>query len=393
MKLLDRLVRRAGTGADVALGVVMVAVLALDAARGAARNVGPPNGQWWLDLGVGLIVCAAALLRGRGRARAAVTGLAVFGVASAAAPLWVLAPQPKFGGAMLGLLVLGGAALRSLPPRPAALIATCGAAVIAVSECVQADGTLALGDRTVTVLSAVMLWAAALAVGLWLRYLDVRHLQTLEAVRRGERLELARELHDAVAHHVTGIVVQAQAAQFTGEERPEVLIRALGGIEAAGVDTLGAIRQLLGLLREPDDAVSVWPAPEPIDRLVERFARHGPPVDLRLPAGLPASGWPPQVASTVYRIVQEALTNIARHAAGARSVTVTITQDQERVGIEITDDGPGRPSGPARLGAGYGLAGMRERVEALGGQVQAGPRPDAGWGVRASLPVAAAAGT
>jgi signal transduction histidine kinase len=389
MKLLERLARRAGTGADVALGAVMAAVLALDAFRGATRNVNPTNGQWRLNLGVGLVICALALLPGRGRARAAVTGLAVFAAASAAAPLWGLAPQPRLGAAMLGVLVLGAAAVRSLPPRPAALIATCGTAVIALSDCVQADGSLSLSNRAVTLLTGVMLWTGALAVGLWLRYLDVRHLQTLEAVRRDERLELARELHDVVAHHVTGIVVQAQAAQFTGEDRPEPLIRALGGIEGAGIETLTAIRQLLGLLRDPDDTMGTWSAPEPIDRLVERFARHGPPVDLRLPAGPPAYGWPPQVASTVYRIVQEALTNIARHAPGARSVTVTITQDPRQVGIEVTDDAPAASPRPARLGGGYGLAGMRERVEALGGKIHAGPRPGAGWGVQASLPVTA----
>ena len=380
-------------------------MLTWDALRGATLNFDPSNGQWWFNLGVGVVVCTAALLRERGRARAAVTGLAVFGIASAAAPVWHLAPQPKLGGAMLGLLVLGGAALRSLPLRPAALIAIGGMVVIVCSECVLADGAVSFDGRVVTALAGAVLWSAALAVGLWLRYLDVRHRQTLEAVRRGERLDLARELHDVVAHHVTGIVVQAQAAQFTAAQfdaaqsdaaqfadcRTEPLIGALGNIESAGVDTLNAIRQLLGLLRDPDDAAGVWPAPEPIDRLVERFARHGPPVDLRLPAGPPGAGWPPQVASTVYRIVQEALTNITRHAPGARSVTVTITHGPQQVGIEVTDDAPAAPPRPARLGGGYGLAGMRERVEALGGKIHAGPRPGAGWGVQASLPVTAAA--
>jgi signal transduction histidine kinase len=119
---------------------------------------------------------------------------------------------------------------------------------------------------------------------------------------------------------------------------------------------------------------------------VERFARHGPAVDLRLPAGLAASGWPPEVASTVYRIVQEALTNIARHAPGARTVTVTVTHDPRRVSVEIADDAPATAFRP---GSGYGLVGMRERVEALGGKLHTGPQPGAGWAVRASLPVAA----
>jgi hypothetical protein len=216
--MLERLARRVGTGANIALGVVMAAALAFDAFK-----IARVSGEWPFDSGVGLVICVTALLRGRNRAWAAVIGLAVFGLAAV---------------------------------------------------------------------------AAALAIGLWLRYLDHRDRETLEAKRRDERLELARELHDVVAHHVTGIVVQAQAARFTGEERPEPLVSALGSIESAGVETLAAIRQLVGLLRDPDDTSGVSSPPEPIDQLVERFARHGPAVDLRLPADL-VSGWPPEVASTV----------------------------------------------------------------------------------------------
>jgi signal transduction histidine kinase len=163
----------------------------------------------------------------------------------------------------------------------------------------------------------------------------------------------------------------------------------LGSIETAGTDTLAAVRQLVGLLRDPDDAGGVAPGPEPISRLVERFAEHGPAVDLQLPDGLPASGWPPEVASTVYRVVQEALTNISRHATAARSVTVSVTQDPRQVSVEVTDDAPAGASRHPRHGSGYGLVGMAERVEALGGRVRAGPRPGAGWAVRASLPVPA----
>lgn len=200
-------------------------------------------------------------------------------------------------------------------------------------------------------------------------------------------------------------MVQAQAARFTGQAD---LLDTLGGIEAAGTETLTAIRQLVGLLRDPDDAGSTRQAPEPIAALVERFARHGPAVELVLPSStLPPevarlTTWPPEAASTVYRVVQEALTNVARHAPQARSVTVTITDDSKQVGVEVTDDAPagrGRPDAPAVRGrsdapagqvrqGGYGLVGMRERVEALGGAVHAGPLAGAGWAVRASLPIA-----
>lgn len=388
--LLERLGRRIGTGANVALGVVMAVALA-SYALGGALTLHPlrgarMSGGWPFDLGVGLVICTTALLRGRNRAWAAVIGLAVFGLAAVAAALWDLPPGPLFGGALYGLLVLGAAAVRTLPPRPAAIIGVVGTVVVAASE--TGHGTGSFDSWALFALAGATLWAAALAIGLWLRYLDYRHRETIEAIRRGERLELARELHDVVAHHVTGVVVQAQAARFTSEEHTEPLVCALASIESAGLVTLAAIRQLVGLLRDPDDTSGVSPAPEPIGQLVERFSRNGPAVDLRLPAELPASGWPPEVANTVYRIVQEALTNIARHAPGARSVTVTVIHDPQQVRVEITDDAPAGVR-HSRLGGGYGLVGMRERVEALGGKVRAGPLPGAGWAVLASLPVPA----
>lgn len=363
------------TRADVALGVVLAAVLAGEAVRSVTRTPGAAGGQWLFDLVVGLVICATALLRGRNRAWAAVIGLAAFGLATVVARFWHLAPQPPLSGSLFGLLVLGAAAVRTLPTRVAATIGGAGLVVVTASEI----GSLSLDNRAFTTLLAATLWAGALAAGLWLRSVDARRDQALDAVRRDERIELARELHDVVAHHVTGIVVQAQAAKFTGT--PEQLVPALDNIETAGLDTLAAIRQLVGLLRDPEDTSGTSPVPEPVSRLVERFARHGPAVDLRLPA---EPAWPPEVTTTVYRIVQEALTNITRHAPGARSVTVTVTDDHRRVGVEITDDAP---AGAHGHGGGYGLVGMRERVEALGGQLRAGPRPGTGWAVNASLPV------
>jgi signal transduction histidine kinase len=99
--------------------------------------------------------------------------------------------------------------------------------------------------------------------------------------------------------------------------------------------------------------------------------------------------WPSEVSSTIYRVVQESLTNIARHAPTARSVTVDIAQDHQAVTVEVTDDAPAAPTRPRR--GGYGLVGMRERVEAIGGTLRAGPRGDAGWSVWATLPLAPSA--
>ncbi len=117
---------------------------------------------------------------------------------------------------------------------------------------------------------------------------------------------------------LAGIVVQAQAARFAGPGRPGTEDEALASIEAAGTDTLAAIRRLVGLLRDPEDTPGASLLPEPIDQLVQRFSRHGPPVDLRLPGDLVAGAWPLEIASTLYRIVHEALTNVARHAPTPR---------------------------------------------------------------------------
>jgi signal transduction histidine kinase len=381
MDVVTRLARQAGTGAEIGLvaamtmGVIFIALITFR-----------PDAGWEIGLGVGITICAAAVVRGRNRALAAVAGLAAFTVAGLAAALAATSPGPLFGGGLAGLLVLGAAAARRLPPLQAAFIGLAGTLVIAVSETAGPAGLF--DHRVLWALAGTTLWFGALASGVYLRYLDFLHRQTLREVRRQERLELARELHDVAAHHVTGIIVQAQAARFTGTERSDRLLSALGSIETAGSDTLAAIRQLVGLLREPDDAAGVTSEPEPIGQLVQRFAEHGPAVDLRMPPGLPVSAWPPEVASTVYRVVQEALTNIARHAPAARSVTVTISHDAEQVGVEVTDDAPAAGSRHSRPG-GYGLVGMRERVEAIGGKLHAGPLGSAGWAVRASLPVPA----
>ena len=379
MDALKRLALRVGTGAEVALGLAMAAAIAFNTLADARTD-----SDWPFGLAVGVVICSSALLRGRNRALAAVVSLILIALTGLVVALGAASAGPLFGGGLAGLLVLGATAVRMLRPTTAAVIGVAGTLVIGVSETAGPDGLF--DHRVLWAMAGVTAWSAALAVGLYLRYLDFLHRQALESARREERLDLARELHDVVAHHVTGMVVQAQAARFAGQDHPGAMLSALDSIETAGTGTLAAMRQLVGLLRDPDDSGS-GPSPEPISQLVRRFAEHGPPVDLRLPADMPAPGWPPEVASTVYRIVQEALTNIARHAPGARSVVVTVTHEPQQVGIEVTDDAPA--SRHHRPGGGFGLVGMRERVEALGGKLRAGPLPDAGWAVEAWLPVPA----
>jgi signal transduction histidine kinase len=199
-----------------------------------------------------------------------------------------------------------------------------------------------------------------------------------------ERLRIARELHDVIAHSISLIAVQAGAANHVVAARPEEARDALRVIESTSRGALAEMRQLLGVLRADGTGAELSPTPglTGLPALVERAGRVGVPVELdvrgarRLPEG---------VALSVYRIVQEALTNVVRHAAPARC-RVSIVAGPGEVRVEVTDDGPGARVSPADRPGGHGLIGMRERVLMYGGSFHAGPRPGGGFGVSARLP-------
>jgi signal transduction histidine kinase len=336
------------------------------------------GGAYWVfDCAVGAVVCAFAVVRQRHLAGTAAAGLLVAAMAIVVAQLAGLPTEP--GPAMaLGLAVLTGAAVRRLPIRLAGAIAAGGLAVVAGSFATAWPPP----SSAVPTLSALF-WLAGVACGLGLRLLAARRRATAERVRQDERLELARELHDVVAHHITGIVVQAQAAQLVARKQPDQLDESLDGIARAGTDALAAMRRVVGLLRTDDDAAPAAPGPEQLSELVDRFRSGGRTVSLRLPDD-DTLAWPPEVTSTIYRVVQESLTNIAKHAPQAGSVTVSVTRNGPGLTVEVTDDGPPAPARHHR--GGYGLVGMRERLELLGGTLDAGPRTGAGWSVVATLP-------
>ncbi|MDG4800299.1 histidine kinase [Micromonospora sp. WMMD980] len=362
-----------GLAVVFALGVAVTAVMIADS--WGTRYAVP-------DVLVGVVVCALALARRRGRVRAAAAGLAV---AAVAVGVSFVADLPQEPGPVSGLAlaVLVGSVVRARPRRTAAAVAGAGLLVIAGSLLTSLDNQH--GVTAVTVLDTLC-WLAAVAVGVALRRADARARAATERVRRDERLDLARELHDVVTHHVTGIVVQAQAAQIVAARQPRNVPEMLAAIELSGADALAAMRRVVGLLRDADDGAPASPGPERLTDLVARFGRHGPPVRLRLPED--AREWPPEVTTTVHRVVQEALTNVSRHAPHAGSVTVTVDQSPDAVAVEVEDDAP---PAPARVGHrdGYGLVGMRERVHGLGGTLRAGPRAGRGWSVRATLPLPA----
>ena len=211
-----------------------------------------------------------------------------------------------------------------------------------------------------------------------------------EALRRlaEERLRIARELHDVVSHSIAMINVQAGVAVHVMDERPEEARAALVAIKAASRDALRDLRGILGLLRETDDGESRSPAAglEQVAALAENVRRAGVSVDVDVDANgapLPAS-----IDLAAYRVIQEALTNVVRHAPGA-SATVTVRRRPGALVVEVEDDGRSGvlAAAEARQGAGHGLAGMRERVRAAGGSLEAGARPGGGFSVRAALPL------
>jgi signal transduction histidine kinase len=205
-----------------------------------------------------------------------------------------------------------------------------------------------------------------------------------------ERLRIAQELHDVVAHSMSVIAVQAGVGAHVVDERPEQAKAALEAISATSRGTLTELRRLLGVLRDSDGARSSAPAPGLVDlpRLVDEVRAAGVPVNLRV------EGAPDCVHAGVelsaYRVVQEALTNVIKHAGTPTRVDVTVRYLPGSLAVEVIDDGRGLAArspgdGPAD-GSGNGLVGMRERVELWGGELSAGPATGGGFRVRALLP-------
>jgi signal transduction histidine kinase len=241
-------------------------------------------------------------------------------------------------------------------------------------------------------------WITAFLTGAWLAsYVAAqRGRHARELVERAERLEseretligderrrIARELHDVVAHSVSVMTVQAGGVRRLLREDQEREREALLAIENTGREALREMRRLLGMLRESDESPSLAPQPgiDGIDALVEQMREAGLPVSYHV-TGEPVQ-LPPGIDVSAYRIVQEALTNALKHAGHARA-EVTVRYAGDRLELEVVNDGAADPNGAA---AGHGLVGMQERVALYGGELEAGPRREGGYSVRAQLPV------
>jgi signal transduction histidine kinase len=331
-----------------------------------------------------------------------------------------LVTRRRFPGAVLALCVASGLAFAALfmPPfflGPAMLVAVYSVAAygrrwvslagLAVAELGLAAVWLtpAMLDRSTFLLYMGIIavaWVLGHFVGdrqVYAAQLEERTAELERAreelARRAvveERLRLARELHDVVAHAMSVIAVQSGVGAHVAASRPEEVGKALSAIEATSRAALTELRRLLGVLRQDSDPqASLTPVPglANLDSLLTEVGKAGLAVRVRVkgtPLQLPAG-----VDLSAYRIVQEALTNVVKHAGPAHA-QVTIGYRDQDVTVEIVDDGRSAvpPASDGRAGTGHGLTGMRERVAAFNGELQVGPRPGGGFRVVARLPLA-----
>jgi signal transduction histidine kinase len=237
-------------------------------------------------------------------------------------------------------------------------------------------------SEVVTVVGGYGFFLFSAALGASIRFHANARVRDIEQAKLRQRNELARELHDAVGHHVSAIAIQAQAGRAVAASNPDRALDTLATIEEAASRTLEEMRAMVGVLREgaePDFA------PQPGLADIEQLARSGggwPRVDVQVAGDFAALS--PGVGVALYRIAQEAVTNAVRHARDSTRITVQVADEDEQVRLTVRDDGAA--NGTGRTPPGYGLVGMAERASLLGGSLQAGPDPDGGWTVDAVLP-------
>ncbi|MEU4536016.1 sensor histidine kinase [Streptosporangium sp. NPDC023825] len=297
----------------------------------------------------------------------------------------------RFAAAAFALYLV--ALTRPRPRRePTIAIGACGAVAVLLLSAVGAPAPApgVAGPLLVGVAFMGGAWVAGRAVRERRAYTARAAEQLAGRAVAEERLRIARELHDVVAHSMSLIAVKAGVAHHVAAVRPEEATDALRVIETASRGALAEMRQLLGVLRSDLDAdhdadlcappaLSPSPGLAGLGGLAERASMAGVRVEL----DVRATGLPEGVELSVYRIVQEALTNVVRHASPARC-RVSVEASGGEVRVEVADDGPGErvlPGGP-----GHGLIGMRERVAVYGGSFTAGRRPEGGFGVSARIP-------
>ena len=326
---------------------------------------------------VALVAISTLLWRRTRPLLAVAVAFGSIGAAAVAELLW--ADEPVGLYTSICVLLLPYALFRWGAGREAAI----GLAIILATAVVgiAADDTGAVDAVAGTVF---LLFPAAL--GASVRYRVSSRLREIDQVKLRERQQLARELHDTIAHHVSAIAIQAQAGRTVAAGRPEAAVHALEVIEEAASRTLADMRTMVGVLRDGDEPDRA-PQRGVVD--IERLARdaaHGPRVDVQLTGEFDALR--PAVGAAMYRLAQEAITNATQHARHATRIDVQVAGEDDCVRLTVHDDGDAGSADGSR--SGYGLVGMAERAALLGGTFEAGPDPEEGWTVNAVVPRAGA---
>ena len=325
-------------------------------------------------------------------------------------------PVPVFGVILLSAVAAGLWTSRAVDGLGLLIALYTVAAMRPRRDALVCAGLLEVGAVTSLLLYVYSRWwfdaifvsgmiAAALGLGL---YVAARRAYLAELQDRAERLEreadqqaalaaaaerarIAREMHDIVAHHLTVMTTLAEAAVAASARSPERATDVMRSVAATGRRALADTRRLLGVLREragadQDAAGALQPVPDlgQLDALIEQVRSAGLDTTLELHGQAP--DLPAGVQLAVYRLVQEALTNTLKHGGAGARACVRLSFVPGELRVDVNDDGAGSAA-PAAAGAGGGLPGMRERIRAYGGDVQAGPRQPAGWAVSARLPL------
>ncbi len=324
-----------------------------------------PSG--WFEVLASIIAAAGVPWRRVGRPYPLVASVLVFSLASG------FTDDAEFGltgGAFLSIAFLVYAAVRWRPEADILLALP----VVLIAEPV---GALLRTGEASGLIGSFTLWTLVAAAALVMRYRFVLQLNNVEQARLTERNVLARELHDSVAHHVSAIAVQAQAAQYVARNDPAAALHAMAEVEATANRAIDEMQKMVGVLRTSDDLTRTV-APRSLIALSDESMHPG----VQVTGQSDLSALSPPIAAAAFRVAQESVTNARKHARDASFINVNCTITENELVLQIVNDGV---TGQ-RTEDGYGLIGMEERVLAVGGKIVAGPTPHNGWSVVARIP-------
>jgi signal transduction histidine kinase len=365
MNVVRRQLAQDGILAAVLVGIGLVGT-------GGAGEFQDVRVAWWM---YALVVIAASTLMVR-RLRP----LATLAVVAVVASAYLVGGGP-FGPILISFLIAVYTVARHRPTRQAAIWT--GAALLVLMAHIGVDGEI--GDVVPASAWAVVPFAVGVTVRLNREAAARSQAELARRYADEERLRVAQEVHDVVGHGLSAINMQAEIALHLLAKRPEQAEAALSAISRTSREALDELRVTLALVRRPrgDETRAATAGLARLDALIARMSETGVPVNLEVTGE--RRDLPAVIDLTAYRVIQESLTNVLRHA-GAATATVRLEYKTEEVTVDVTDTGRAAGSPPSSS-AGHGLAGMRERVDALGGDFSAGPMAGGGFRVYARLPL------